>query len=159
MEGSPWQYIAPWVSIHIQKGQKTAGASLHPQRPSIVFHLISSNLKQQLANQSHHGRNHIQHLRPWFTIPLHTFHSTNVFYMTHNPNPLSCHTSLSHSLHEFEANLSTINCALQCNVKVKHCHYQQLSNISPSFQQHWNTVTVHTAIERLMGHGMPKNKL
>lgn len=66
---------ASWVSIHIQKGQKTVGADLHrsAQRPSIQFHLISTYPKQQLANPSHHGLNHTQHLWPWFSIPLHAF--------------------------------------------------------------------------------------
>lgn len=150
---------------------KTVGANFHPsaQRISITFRLISSYPKQQLANPSHHGLNHIQHLWPWFTIPLHAFQATNLLFMTHtrSPLPLTLHSHTPLRLPGFEASLFTIKCALQCSVKIKR--YQREygfemngqspikspvwpqwffstvnGNISPPFQN-WDRVTVHNA--------------
>lgn len=129
----PWQHIAGGFPSISRKGKKQLEPTSiqvlrgHPSLP-ILSHPI-----QQLANPGHHGLNHIQHLWLWFAIPLHTFHATNLLFMTHThtpPSPLPSHTLLR--LPGFEANLFAIVCALQCSVKVKH--YQREYGIEDNWK-------------------------
>lgn len=140
---------------------------------SIKLHLISSYPKQQLTNPSHHSLNHIQHLWPWLTTPLHTFHATNLLFMTHIPSPLPEHPSLtlqwgslvlrptylpSNMLFNAVWRLNIIKRSMVLKATSNVPLSLQCGHISFSFstvngnsptQQYWVTLTVHTAKERL----------
>lgn len=159
------------LGLHSPSKRAKAAVAVVVRGQSIKLHLISSYSKQQLANPSRHGLNRIQHLWPWFTTPLHTFHATVLLSTTHIPSPLPEHSSITLQWGSLVLKLTYLgskmlfNAVWRLNIVERSMVLKATSNVLLSLQcghktfstvngnsppqEHWVTPTIHTAKERL----------